>query len=85
MGLSLSSLGKKITDVIHGAERQINPFDNGATYSNPRIGAAPATPINRQVGNAVSRAYNAPYGVRNIAGGVNQGFHETERQALVKA
>jgi hypothetical protein len=87
MGLSLSSLGKKITDVIHGAERQINPFDNGATYSNPRIGAAPAQPINRQIGNyvqqagnAVNHAYNAPYGVRNIVGGVNQGFHDTERQ-----
>jgi hypothetical protein len=102
MGLSLRPLGKKITEVLHGVERQVNPFDNGATYSNPRAGAPPALPINRQVGNyvqqagnainrtggavnnavsgAVNRAYNAPYGVRNITTGIGQGVIDTENQ-----
>lgn len=35
MGLSLGNLGKKITDFAGGLERQINPFDKGATWANP--------------------------------------------------
>jgi hypothetical protein len=40
MGLSLRNFGRKITDVLGGVERQVNPFDDGATYSNPH----PRTP-----------------------------------------
>lgn len=36
MGLSLRNIVKKVGDVAGGVERQINPFDNGATYSNSR-------------------------------------------------
>lgn len=35
MALSLRRITKKIGDVIGGVERQVNPFDQGATYSNP--------------------------------------------------
>jgi hypothetical protein len=48
MGLNLGNLGKKITDVLGGVERQINPFDNGKTYNN-KVGnrPAPAPVVNR--------------------------------------
>lgn len=42
MGLNLGSLGKKITDFLGGAERQLNPFDHGATFSNPNPVQTPA-------------------------------------------
>ena len=32
----LSWLGNKAKEVAAGVERQVNPFDGGATYSNPR-------------------------------------------------
>lgn len=40
MGLSLRNIGKKLLDVAGGVERQLNPFDNNQTYSNPQ-GNAP--------------------------------------------
>lgn len=46
MGLSLRNIGKSITDVLGGVERQINTFDHGATYSNPHPQAAPADVVN---------------------------------------
>src|ERR1035437_2392271 len=49
MGLSLRKLGDTIGSVLSGVERQVNPFDNGATYSNPtpapRPAASPVAPI----------------------------------------
>jgi hypothetical protein len=42
MGLSLLNLGKKIWDIGAGVERQVNPFDHGATYSNPNPAQRPA-------------------------------------------
>lgn len=42
MGLSLRNITKKIGDVVGGVERQINPFDNGATYANAHPASAPA-------------------------------------------
>jgi hypothetical protein len=35
MGLSLRNIKKSIGDVLGGVERQVNPFDNGATFSQP--------------------------------------------------
>lgn len=44
MGLSLRNIGKKIEQVAGGVQRQVNPFDNGATYSNPTPPPRPAPP-----------------------------------------
>lgn len=59
MGLSLRNIGKKIGDVLGGVERQINPFDHGATYSNPRPAPAPrtTTPV-RRTPTPTRAAYN---------------------------
>lgn len=43
MGLSLRNFGRKLGDVLGGVERQINPFDKGATYSNPHPVPNPAS------------------------------------------
>jgi hypothetical protein len=53
MGLSLKSLGKKIGDVLGGVERQVNPFDHGATYSNPH---PQQPPVSQSVLQSVNRA-----------------------------
>lgn len=59
MGLTLSNLTKKIGDVLGGVERQVNPFDNGATYSNPApkpAAPAPNLPPKLAAANARYRA-----------------------------
>jgi len=48
MGFSLRNIGKKIEDVLGGVERQVNPFDHGATYSNPNPARPAAAPAPRQ-------------------------------------
>lgn len=58
MGLSLKNIGKKLTDVLGGAERQVNPFDNGATYSNPQ-GNGQQKSVVQQINE--SRALNNPF------------------------
>lgn len=52
MGLSLKSLGKKITDIAGGVERQINPLDSGLSYKTKV-----AAPQQRQQ-SAVQQAVN---------------------------
>lgn len=73
MGLSLRALGKKIFDVAAGVERQINPFDNGATYSNPRPAPRPIAPqpsLVSRIGAQINpfdqgRSFGNPYGQAN--------------------
>lgn len=43
MGLSLNSIKKKVEDVLGGVARQVNPFDGGATYSNPKPAPKPVS------------------------------------------
>lgn len=42
MGLSLLNIGKKIFGAAQAVERQVNPFDNGATAANPNPPPRPA-------------------------------------------
>lgn len=50
MGLSLRNITKKVADVIGGVERQVNPFDNGRTFSQK-------TPVNNySVGQQIVRS-----------------------------
>lgn len=58
MGLSLRKLGDTIGNVASGVERQLNPFDNGATYSNP----TPPHP-NGVPGSLISQAPGVAAGV----------------------
>lgn len=59
MGLSLRNIGRKITDFAGGVERQLNPFDNGATYSNP----GPVAAAQQSIQNA-NQQLNQPGGAR---------------------
>lgn len=45
MGLSLRNIGKKIVGAAEGVERQVNPFDHGATAANPHPAPAPPKPV----------------------------------------
>lgn len=58
MGLSLRNITKKIGDVAGAAERQINPFDNGATASNP-AGNGQHQSVLQQVGHAAGGIVSA--------------------------
>jgi hypothetical protein len=77
MGLSLRNLTNKIGNVVSGVERQINPFDNGATYSNP----APQGP---KPPSFVQQAANAPVlgsilrTDQRIINPVNQGINDIQ-------
>lgn len=79
MGLSFTNIAKKIGDVLGGVERQVNPFDHGATYANP----TPTRPVNtggvftpnttgvRRItsGPVAPVRPNKPTVVRNVLGG----------------
>lgn len=75
MGLSLSNLTKKIEDVVGGVERQVNPLDNGATYSkpNPPVPAGAPPP---STGAQASRLG------RNIVSGVMNPFAKAGNEGI---
>lgn len=63
MGLKLPNIGKTIGDILAGAGRQINPFDNGATWANPHPQQPPVQPqvaaqVGRQFGFGPDSAIN---------------------------
>lgn len=58
MGLSLRNITKKIGDVAGAVERQVNPFDNGATASNP-AGNGQHQSVLQQAGHAAGGIISA--------------------------
>lgn len=61
MGIFGLHLPKKVNQVIGGVERQLNPFDNGATYKNPK-GNGQHRSVIQQAGGLVNDAVVKPFG-----------------------
>ncbi len=60
MGLSLKRIGKRIEDVASGVVNQINPLDQGRTFSHPNVVAPPqGQPI--PIPNALQKYYSQYY------------------------
>lgn len=55
MGLSLRKIGDAIGSVVTGVERQVNPFDNGVTYSKPvATGPVPGSLVSQAVNHVTA-------------------------------
>jgi len=65
----LSWLGNKAKEVAAGVERQVNPFDGGATYSNPRPPQQQQKiqAQRQQAQNLINRATQIQQQVNNVA------------------
>jgi len=78
IGGAITSGASAVGNVAQGVERQLNPFDNGATYSNP----VARGPVPGSIVSQVNRTVNPFNNNSNISQGVGGLVHGTENMGI---